>query len=342
MRREQVQRYRRYLRTYLRHCTPVKVHNLLRVEHRLAANNPDLSELAPYFLFVDISNSCNLTCPLCQMGQRKTVRRENRMTLDTYRSVIEPLKDYLFQVFLFNWGEPFVNRDIYEIIAHTSRRNIGTIVSTNFNLPVDPEMLIDSGLEHLIISADGIDQNIYGKYRGGGNIANILRNLDKLVNAKKKRRSRYPFIEWQCLVTRHNEAHLREIEREAMARGANSFRLASINFYSVEDTETAEKEWLPRNPRYRSFSAERIAKKIKGGIRKPCFWLWRTAILNVDGGVIPCCLYDVSSWGNAFEQGLLPIWNGDTYTEARRRSKRGAERRQLLVCDSCRAPFIFR
>jgi MoaA/NifB/PqqE/SkfB family radical SAM enzyme len=342
MRKEQLQRYARYLALYLRHATFGKLVNAARVESRLLMNNPDMAGLLPYFLFVEISNTCNLHCPLCQTGRGEGVPRENRMTFENYRRLIEPLAPYLFQVFLYDWGEPFLNRDIYRIIGLNSQRNIGTVVSTNFNLPIDAAQCVECGLEHLIISGDGITQEVYERYRKGGRIEKVFGNLHALVAAKKKAGSRTPRIEWQCLVTRHNERQLDEIRETVLQAGADEVRFGNLNFYSAGVQPALQEEWLPRNPLYRKLAMPASALDVTRK-RRPCFWLWRTAIVNVNGGVTPCCLYDIPDWGNALDDGFPLSWNNALYREARLRSKIDPARRtQTIVCDRCTAKFIYR
>lgn len=341
IKKEQIARYKRYLISYLRHITLRKALNLVKVEFKLARNNPNLKHIYPHFLSVEISNVCNFRCPLCQMGQRKIIPRKNIMSMKNYISLIDPLKDYLFQVFLYNWGEPFLNRDIYKIIQFNTSQNIGTVVSSNFNIPIDGKKLVESGLEHLIISGDGITQSVYEKYRVGGKIDLVLNNLKKAMEAKQKANSKFPYIEWQCLVTKWNEFQLDEIKRTVLNLGVNEVRFCNISFYSAEDTQKAEAKWLPQNPIYRALASESLSTR-KGG-RRPCFWLWRTAVVNVNGGITPCCLFDIPDWGNAFDEPFLSVWNNERYIEARMRSQNNSLMRKVkLICDNCNAPFIYK
>lgn len=253
------------------------------------------------------------------------------------------MKEYLFQVLLYDWGEPFLNRDIYDIIHYNTRNNIGSVVSTNLNIPVDAYRLIDSGLEYLIISGDGVTQDVYSHYRKGGDIKKVFNNLQSLIEAKKKRGSKFPFIEWQCLVTKYNESQLDNIKKVVIKKGVDYVRFANINFFSTGTGSDIQKEWLPKDVRYREFSQESINNKRKEGIRKPCFWLWRTAVINVNGGVTPCCLYDVPDWGNAFKEDFSAVWNNEIYHEARTRSKGNKVLHKLnIICDRCEAPFIYK
>ncbi len=343
MRKEQYQRYKKYFLNYFRHLTFQKVINLLNIEFKLFRNDPDLKGLFPYYLIIDISNTCNLHCPLCQMGQRHTISRKNLMNTVNYKKLITSLKKYLFQIFLYNWGEPFLNNDIYDMISFNTQNNIGSVVSTNFNIPIDPYRLIDSGLEYLIISADGVTQDVYEKYRRGGDIIKVFHNINSLVNAKKKMKTKFPFIEWQCLVTKYNEKQLQKIKETALQNGVDEVRFANINFYSTKYNASIQNEWLPENDQYRYFASDKVGKKIKNGIRKPCFWLWRGAVVNVNGGIIPCCLYDIEDWGNVFKTDFSEVWNNAIYYESRERSKnKPALHKQDIICDHCTAPFIYK
>jgi MoaA/NifB/PqqE/SkfB family radical SAM enzyme len=262
------------------------------------------------------------------------------MDEENYRKIIVPLKEYLFQVFLYNWGEPFLNKHIYDIIAFNHSVNVGTVISSHFSLPVDAARLVESALDYLVISGDSHDPKTYETYRVGGKIETVLDNLDHLIEAKKRAGSAKPYIEWQCLVTRHNEHQLADIKRDMYRRGVNLVRFINLNFYSAENPKEAEKIWLPENPEYRQLAPQDGDRSRSE--RKPCFWLWRTAVVNADGGVTPCCLYDIPSWGSALEGSLLDVWSGEDYTEARLRSNSGSSRTRSLVCDRCEAPFIFK
>lgn len=338
MRKEQLQRYKRYLLQYLRHLSLKKLINLLRVEIKLKTNNSNLKNLYPYFLIVEVSNGCNLKCPLCQMGQRQHIPRQNLMTTSKYREFITPLKDYLFQVLLYDWGEPFLNRDVYEIIETNRELNIGTVISSNLNLKVDAERLVKSGLEHLTISADGHIQEIYSKYRVGGDLEKVLNNLRNIVAEKRKQNSKLPYIEWQCLVTKHTENHLDEIKNLALKEGADTVRFANLNFYSSQKDKSDMNNWLPTSSQYRSFEQHEKPK----GKRLPCFWLWRSAVINTNGGLTPCCLYDIEDWSNSFEGSFIDQWRNGVHDEARKRSGKNPVHKNSLICDRCNADFIFK
>jgi len=341
-RKEQLFRYKKYLTLNVSHFTLKKIINMIRVEWRLKTCNHDMKGLNPYILFVDMFNTCNLKCPLCVMGRRKVIHRDALMDIEHYKRVVMPLKDYLIQVFLYNNSEPFLNNDIYDIIALNRKWNIGSVVSSNLSLKVDSRRLVESGLEYLILSADGLTQDVYSQYRINGNLEMVINNIKSIVDMKRSIRSKTPFIEWQSLVTSKNEHQLEEIKDYAYSLGVDTVRFANINFYSNQDELfKTQQEWLPSKPEFRSFE-KAIQSDDKKRKRKPCYWLWRTAIISSNGEVIPCCLFDTMDWGNIFEQSFPEIWNNNYYLKARRLSTSYRDESLPIICDDCNADFIYR
>ena len=346
LRREQLFRYRKYASLTLPHLTPRKVVNALRVERRFRTGNADMSGVYPYILFVDPYTVCNLQCPLCVMGRRKLRRREPLMTPDAYRRIVGPLAPYLFQVFLYNNSEPFLNPGLTDIIRQNRAWNVGSVISSNLSVELDPADVVASGLEYLIVSADGLSQDVYGQYRIGGSLDLVMENLRGIIAEKRRRGTRRPLIEWQCLVTAKNEHQLDDIRRTAYETGVDVVRFANINFYSnLDNREDMERTWLPENPSYRAFASDSgndAGEDHSTQRRTPCFWLWRTAVINADGSVMPCCLYDTEGWGNAFDTPFTDIWRNGIYNRARQLSDADTPDGLPTVCDTCTADFIYR
>lgn len=317
-----------------------KAWNAFRVELAYRTNSSDVSKLSPYFLFWDVAITCNLKCPLCQTGQRRNVKREQRMTLENYTKAIAPMKDYLFTVNLYNWSEPFLNPGIYDIIEYNRDNNIASYVSSNLNLKIDAERLVKSGLEHLIVSADGIEQEVYEQYRVNGRIDKVIENVKNIVEAKKKFNSKYPTIEWQLLVNKFNESTMEDTRKFVTELGVNEIRFANLNLFSSQDPVADSKKWLPESGPYSFYNEETVKHS---GKRKPCFWLWRGSVIAGDGSMLPCCLYDISGWGNSIDGNFLEQWRSGQFEKGRKLSDpKLAEEGSCSLCESCTAPFIFK
>ena len=59
--------------------------------------------------------------------------------------------------------------------------------------------LLNSGLEHLIIAVDGTTQEKYSRYRKGGNLSLILKNIENLMLMKKEINNKTLFVELQFI-----------------------------------------------------------------------------------------------------------------------------------------------
>jgi radical SAM protein with 4Fe4S-binding SPASM domain len=339
-RKEQLYRYRKYVGLSRNYLTLQKLINALKIESKLFTADPDLSGLYPYNLFVDLHNSCNLKCPLCFMGRNEVIPRENKMSLENYQELVAPFSPYVFQVFLQNNGEPFLNKDVYRIIRFNKANRMATIASSNFSLEIAPESIIESGLDYLCLSIDGASEETYSKYRVNGRFGKVIENLKKLIALKRKMRSKTPFIEWQTLVSRYNHTEMQAIRSMAYSMGVDFVRFANLNFFPFfgkEERRALQNEWLPPLPAFRAFE-DQGENLLRNG-RTKCFWLWRTVIINCDGGILPCCLYDTKEWGNLYREPFEQIWNSETYRRARR-SRGLASTENDDICDRCFAPFL--
>jgi len=267
----------------------------------------------PFTAIIDPANICQLSCPLCPTGQKVEGRKPGVMKLHTADRIIEEIGDYLIDVELDNWGEPFLNPDIYEIISRFSGKRIQTSISTNlsFEKQFDPQEIIKCGLDHLIVSIDGATEKTYQKYRVGGNFELVLSNLRKLVEDKKRLSSAKPFLTMKFLVFPHNLN-----EQEAFQKLAKEIGADRVWFKSPYFVRTLIDRLYPKmSPEQLSQFANPVVK------RKNCHWLWTSVAFSWDGAVSPCC-FGISyhprwDFGNILHQSFREIWLSQVYQESR-------------------------
>lgn len=333
-------RYVLYMRIALRHATPRKIANWLRVEwgYRRRAL---VTSGRPYALVLDTNNICNLRCPLCPTGISATDRTKGRMHTATFRHIVDHMGPDVFMLALHNWGEPLLNRDLFDMIAYAQGANVGTVISTNGTImrDGDPERLVTSGLEHLIFSVDGVSQPVYATYRVGGDIDQVFANMRAVVEAKRRLRARRPLIEWQYLVRRGNEHEIPLARAKARELGVDLLKFAPLGIMLGNATRPFDSalvdEWL--TPTAPETVAAHHAEYL---IPKPCFWLWKSAVINYDATVAPCCWLSQTNgdFGTlAGDAAFDTIWNGPLYQSARARcGGRALPDRQGTICDACR------
>lgn len=318
-----------------RHSTPKKLANwiLAKAEKHLKITRV---RSYPYHYMIDPINVCILHCPLCPTGTGTLKRPRGRMSLRDFEQIVDQIAEYAYSLDLYNWGEPFLHPQIFEMIKYASSRNIATKISSNLNY-FDERMAqqtVASGLEELVISLDGADQETYETYRVGGNLAKVLSGWKALIEAKKASHSSFPIITARVLLNRHNESQIPQIKKLARTMGSDNVVVAPILVDSDKPGDVAE--WLPTDQRrsYYDYASGEDRTLRKGAT---CPHLWETCVISWDGGVSPCCWYDdpANDFGNVFVNSIECIWNNAFYVSSRRvfRSERVEKE---TICTRCR------
>ena len=314
-----------------------KLFNVIRVEAQLRLGRQKVWG-KPYEWEIDTTNICQLKCPLCHTGLGTIHRDKGTMHFDLFTKTIDQIKDYCVWLTLYSWGEPFLNKRIHEFVAYAHQKNIATIISTNLNKPLSPEMaenIIRSGLDVMIISIDGVTQEVYQVYRVGGQLDRVLDNINLLVQKKRELGYTTPHLEWQFIVMQQNEHQIEDARQLAGQLGVDSLVFKKVDFpHGMDDPKEAER-WLPRDhPEYHREDPFNKPFQENG---QRCWRLWRSAVVNWDGGFAPCCyLTDkVEDFGDASVNTIEEIWNNPKYATARGLFKEGYTPEQWVGCVSC-------
>ena len=331
----------RHLQLLSRYATSAKLANIVRAE--LARMRGDISlRSKPYIYTVDVGNICNLRCPLCPTGVQGLGRPQGFMSVDDFEAVLEQIKPWAIEVVLHNWGEPFLHPRFLDLVRASRAAGVGTATSTNLNLVRRGSdflrEVVDSGLDHLVVSIDGTTPEVYESYRRGGNLEHVLTNLKDLIAHKRAVRSKTPVIEWQFLMMKHNQHQADDARRLAAELGVDQLRFlgAGLPFEDLADVDLGEK-WLPEDPEYRGYDPAII--RDRGYLYdEGCFYLYRAMTVNPSGEVAPCCAVHHSKWdfGNLLESGLEQVWNNPLYQSSRALfSSKGHAGGEETVCHVC-------
>lgn len=333
----------RHLQSVLRHGSPLKWANLARAE--LDRKRRRITVRAhPYLLIIDPCNFCNLRCPLCPTGLDDLGRKQAMMSFDHFKKYFDPFAPYLFEAYMHNWGESLLNKQVYRMIEYVQSRNVGTNLSSNFVKisSEDIDNILDCGLEYLIISLDGTSQETYGQYRVGGDYDRVIENLSELIHRRNERRQKTPVIEWQYIVMRQNEHQIPEAEVLAKKLGVDLLRFIPVGMpYEFKNRKEVAEKWFPRGIKGRSESSGQEQQFGQAGKPGPCFYLYRSFVINPEGGVSPCCVVyrqnrDFADLSQVDHFDVLEVYNNEFYRSARALfAKRGHVRHVPTVCDGC-------
>ena len=292
-----------------------------------------------------VSNICQLKCPLCPTGSNKLNYDQKIMSLESFKVLLGKMP-FVGTIDLYKSGEPFFNPEIFEMVRYAADRKIEVNISTNFSFPRSDEFfehIINSGLGRLTISLDGASQASYSQYRIGGDYELVMSNIMKLIEAKKRLRSRTPEIIWQFLVNRFNEHEIPEARR--IAKDLNiTLHLMPLDLddelpdMEMEGTiEERKAYWLSSDKKY-------ICDRYRHEHRYPlfpgiCTQLFSRVVVTADGKIFPCCwAWDRKSIvGDLLTESFEDIWHNEKYVSSRSRFlKKGFNTKVRTVCFGCK------
>ena len=78
----------------------------------------------PYKIMIEPTNSCNLGCPLCPTGINAKTRDKGLLKLDEFKKLIDQVKETTIEMYLQNWGEATLVKNLPEMINYASSNGI--------------------------------------------------------------------------------------------------------------------------------------------------------------------------------------------------------------------------
>lgn len=303
-----------------------------------------LNILRPYpeWVVIEPTNICNLTCPTCITGSKRMNRVERMMSFVEFKNIIDQIKDHVKEISLFNFGEPFLNKELLSMIRYATRCGIHVTTSTRGGFFTSRQFCLDlvkAGLDHLIFSLDGADQETLDKYRKGLNFHNVIEGIKLISESKKELGLDTPKIELQFMLMKHNEFQRDSMKRYADRLGVDVYSEKTMgigNFMTSSEFQKVAKELLPDNPSYsRYFLKHDGMYAAKGEICNRCWYVYKATVINSDGNVVPCCwdTYSEHVMGNVWKDSLKYIWSGEKYQDFRKQIR--LNRKEISICKTC-------
>jgi radical SAM protein with 4Fe4S-binding SPASM domain len=292
-----------------------------------------LKSLPPQVI-IDITNICNLKCPLCPTGLGLIDRSKGRMSFELYEDLLDQLKTKTQVIHLYNWGEPLLLKDFPRYCEIARHKGFVVSTSSNLSMKLDQQQVIDiinSGLDRLIVSFDGLTERTYNMYRLGGDYKRLLENLELFIQTKKSLRKKYPLIVIQFVRHKGNQTEIADLANTCYKLGADKFQVVDIllPFGQGKDPVLIER-WI---------TEDRLHTKNEGfefrqsDLGKVCEHLWKYPVINHDGSISPCCFVYLTNadMGKINQSSFIAAWNSEKYQTAR---KMFAERK-IVDCPPC-------
>ncbi|MBK8502353.1 MAG: SPASM domain-containing protein [Saprospiraceae bacterium] len=288
----------------------------------------------PVSLSIEPTTACNLRCPECPSGLRSFTRPTGNLKSDFFSHTVDQVAKTCCHLTFYFQGEPFINPHFLQMVRYAGEKGLYTMTSTNGHFLDDQtaRATVLSGLNRLIISIDGLTQETYESYRKKGNLQTVLEGTQRIIEWKRKLKSRTPYVIFQFLVVSTNEHEIPQLHDLAKKLGVDEVKLKTAQLYDYSNGHPL----MPRNKKYsRYIPSDDGTYRLKNEIQNQCWKMWHSAVITWDGVVVPCC-FDKDAkhkMGDLKAKTFGEVWHSTQYFDFR--NKILHERNSIDICTNC-------
>lgn len=274
----------------------------------------------PQAIQIEVTNACNLRCKMCPSNSPESETYTRRRTLiewDLFAKIIDEAATFpRCHIIPQGGGEPFLHGQFREMLSYIKAYpslTVGFVTNGTKAKADDPALLVDLGVEEVVVSVYGYDAASHKAITGKDNYAAVEGFIHGIAETKAKRQAILPRLRVQAV----------DVEELRPHRG----RLLE-NWLRVADEVAilAQRDLTGRG-------LDSISNSRKP---QPCVKIWREAAISSDGDIALCC----EDWnidyplGNITKTSLRDVWFGDFLQNARKQHRCG-EFDDLALCKSC-------
>ncbi|UCF63281.1 MAG: SPASM domain-containing protein [bacterium] len=292
----------------------------------------------PVIAHIEPTSLCNLHCPLCPSGTGELTRQRTKLNFDQFKIIMDKIPPTVRMLLLWNQGEPFMVKDFLQMVSFARQKKLYIVTSTNghfFHNLETAKKIVQSGIDELIVSLDGADQESYQKYRIGGNLSRVIQGIKNLSAAKDQLNLNKPLIHLQFILMKHNI-----VQRDQMIDLGREMGADKLSFKTLQMVNRQRgNQYLPEDQRFTRYrpltDTEPPQTKKRRFFANDCLRLWYSMVINCDGQVSPCCFDKDAEFpvGNLLTQSFASIWRGEQFRKFRR--KLLDSRFELEMCQDC-------
>ncbi len=292
----------------------------------------------PDWLTVNVTLRCNLACVMCT-----TCYDSPELTREELYGLIDQASAWGVRVFNPLGGEPFIRKDLEDVLAHAVARRMFVTLTSNGTLitraradrvaQLPPEQL------HINVSVDGL-RTTHDGVRGVGNFNRMIEGYRHLRAADVAARQPRRTIVANVILHRLNMPEMKELLGFLADEGFSGVQI--LNLFRSEKDETVGGMWfqpadLPaltelvawiadqspirlRTPRADLLRIPRYYAEGLTPLEAPCWAGWKELYVNADGTAIMCdgkLDFLAGSFGSVREHTLRELWASPAIAQRR-------------------------
>jgi radical SAM protein with 4Fe4S-binding SPASM domain len=303
----------------------------------------------PSYVQIEPVGQCNLRCQMCPIQFRKDGPPYGPpafMEWDTFTRIIDGFTS-LEHLHLQGLGEPMMHPRFFDMVRYAAERGIQVTTNSNLTLLNErrAEACVISGLDILHVSIDGASPETYERIRARAHYERVVRNMERLLEARDKLGGARPHIHLVMVIMRQNLHELPELVRLAAGWSVEEMFVQNLSHDFGEASLPAEYRPMRDFVQQESLAGEdperieryfRKARALAGELglklrlprtqprryppgtpgRQRCDWPWTGAYISYEGYAMPCCMVstpDRANLGNVRQTPAPELWQGAAY-----------------------------
>jgi len=289
--------------------------------------------LRPRQIQIEITNRCNMDCPMCQ---REDLGIElEHMSWSHFTTVVDKLGQHE-DITLTGWGEPFIHPRVFDMIAYCKERGHKVMVTSNglFTKPSMVDDILNSAVDTVTFSIDSVNGN--ETVTEGHTSNKVYENIEAVVKGRKPGTLG---VRLQATLHMGCENDLYDVIRYGARIGCDIINVGRLDRQFRPNLERPDSQ----QERFIFLKADEIARScgiqldwlqysVSSGLTRfvyrllkkklhrsgqYCLKTFDYAYITREGDVTPCCLLPNAKMGNLLHGSLGSIWKNEKFDHFR-------------------------
>lgn len=209
----------------------------------------------PKKVTLELTFRCNLKCQMCPLvhwqktksgSSEMPMRAENELTVEEIKKTIDELKRLGTKAILLTGGEPFLRKDMREIMSYIKSKGLYCSILSNGTVITKEKAkdIVDSGVDVLSISVDG-PENIHNEIRGRDYAFENIKKAVRLIKEYQKEQAKDgPRLLFNCTISSLNSNRIDEVVDSARQLGVGKVEFMYL-FYTTDKQDKETQEDMP-------------------------------------------------------------------------------------------------
>ncbi|MFA5216563.1 radical SAM protein [Sulfuricurvum sp.] len=294
-------------------------------------------------IHIEVCSKCNLACVHCYRTINEYESKNKYIEIDLFKKIIDEIDCIKSKKVLqmHGIGEPTMHPSFFELLDYANKSKKFSCIFITTNLlaaaPERYELFFENGLTFINVSVDSLSLNTINKTRKGTDPEKMLVNIERITQNFHNR------IQITSVVGFDNFKEL-----DNLAKLFIDLKIKTWVIQPLIDWESFDGSKIRNNLNVLN-SIKKLKEKYKDNINiltelagkdeqqhNKCKMPFDILHINVQGFVMPCCMYwdhNQINFGNVADKSIYAAWNSEDFSKFRSRFYE----EQPNICLNCEA-----